>query len=169
MPDSIALWLLIGLPMLFVSVLLVSGWLVGLGKQRMRRNVKHLAYARRGSSFATFSDDFPAGCAPEILRAVYDTFQRATAWHQGIDGFVVRADDDLAVIYDAHLVSDYNDFEDLDLRAVVSEAAAACNRRLFEPHEVRVRVKLKTVRDVVSLLERCPRLSDPGEHQEAAG
>lgn len=153
--------LLVWLPVLFIGVLMVSGYLVATGKRRRREEVARLGDVRRGGSFATFAADFPPDySAPEILRAVYGRFQQAAASHQGVDGVVVRADDGLEAIYDAYLVSDYNDFDELDLREVVSLAAADCGRRLPSPEEVSVRAKLKTVRDVVAFLECCPRALD---------
>lgn len=160
MPPHITLKLLVWLPILWLVVLLVSGAVVIIGKRGSRREVARVAQARRTESFATFAADFaPDYPAPEILLAVYNSLQRAVEAHQLIEGFVARADDELAAVYDAYLVDDWNDLNDLDLRDLVGEAARRCDRRLPEPEEIRVRVKLRTVRDMVEYLEQCPRIS----------
>ena len=149
---------------LVIGIIALSGRLFFSGKLAMRRKVTRLADARRGGSFSTFAADFPPGQAePDVLRAVYDGFQRAVASHQGVEGFVVRADDHLEAVYDAHLINeDYNDFYDCDLRALVLEVAKACDRCMPPEVEASVRVKLRTVRDVVALIQRWPRIQESG-------
>lgn len=160
------------LPVVLVLLLvaLLAGTLVIRGKVASRSDVGRLRDARRSGSFATIAADFRADFpSPEVLHAVYDAFQRAAASHQQIEGLVVRADDNLAAVYDAHLVDIYNDLYDLDLRAVVKEAAAASGRRFPTAAESTMSVRLRTVRDVVNYLEHCPLLGTEGEASDAAG
>ena len=122
-----------------------------------------LGETRRGWTYETFARDFEGRAVPaEILRAVYERLQRSAAEHHGVAAFPVRAADVLKQVYDARLVDDWNDVMDEDLERLVRDAAAACGRCVPEPEERITVVFLRTVRDVVEYLERCP-LTDAAE------
>jgi hypothetical protein len=161
-------WILAGLLGLVVVLLPTAALLNVVYKRRLRRAVLALGEARRGWTYETFVRDFEGRAVPlEILRAVYERFQRSAADHHGVDAFPVRGADVLEEVYDARLVDDWNDLMDENLERLVRDAAAACGRRVPEPEERTTVVRLRTVRDVVEYLERCPRRNDAGEGSTA--
>ena len=139
-----------------------------VSKRRLRRAVLALGEARRGWTYETFARDFEGRALPlEILSAVYERFQRSAADHYGVETFPVRAADVLEEVYDARLVDEWNDLADENLESLVRDAAAACGRRVPELEERTTVARLRTVRDVVEYLERCPRVNDAGESSTA--
>jgi hypothetical protein len=157
-------WILVGLLGLVVVLLPTAAVLNTVHKRRLRRAVSALAETRRGWTYETFARDFEGRTVPaEILRAVYERFQPSAAEHHGVAAFPVRAADVLEQVYDARLVDDWNDVMDEDLERLVRDAAAACGRRVPEPEERITVVPIRTVRDVVEYLERCPTLTNAAE------
>src|SRR5687768_13617379 len=161
-------WILAGLLGLVVVLLPTAALLNVVYKRRLRRAVHALGEARRGWTYETFARDFQGRpVPPEILRAVYERFQRSAADHHGVATFPIRAADVLDEVYDARLVEDGNDLMDENLDRLVRDATAACGRRVPEPKERMTVVRLRTIRDMVEYLERCARLNDVGEGSTA--
>jgi hypothetical protein len=161
MNPATAIVALLGIPIVLLLVGIAGGVVVIRSKPRARDQVRRLRDARRGGSFQTFAAEFPPDHpAPEILRAVYDVFQRAAANHQRVEELVVRAEDELAVVYDAHFVDDWNDLDDLDLKSTIEETAARCGRRPVPTKTLARPITFRRVRDVVAYLEQCPRVGD---------
>ena len=156
-------WIVAGTAGAVLALVAAAARLNAADKRGRRRTVAALGAARRGWTFETFAADFARrAAAPDaaVLRAVYDRFQRSAAEHQGVAAFPVRADDALEAVYDARLVDEWNDFGDEDLGRLVRGAAAACGRRVPQPAERATAARLRTVRDVVEYLHRCPHAND---------
>jgi hypothetical protein len=161
MNPATAVVVLLGIPIVLLVIGFAGGVAAIRSKPRGRDQVRRLRDARRGGSFQTFAADFPSDHpAPEILCAVYDVFQRAAANHQRLEELVVRADDDLSAVYDAHFVDDWNDLNDLDLKETIEEAAVRCGRRVVPTKTLARPITFCRVRDVVAYLEQCPRVDD---------
>jgi len=107
----------------------------------LHARVEALAAARVGENFETFAAAFSARDVPEhVLRTVYGKLQE---WMQPIEGFAVRASDDIGDVYG--IVGE--DHDDLCLQLIV-----ACGGREPSFQESRRFGDASRVIDVVELV-----------------
>jgi hypothetical protein len=122
------LWILAGVPALFVLVVVVSSALLAGEKRRIGRVGRRLAAERASDTSDSFADELQrSGIPRDVSLPLYAEMGRVLEVY-GLYSFPARADDGLRTVYDLWLPDERNDLADADLRDIANGAAKRSGR-----------------------------------------